>query len=488
MLLGVCLITSSVSETTFAAADNLLDDKQASEISASDVAAGSADMRDLSETLDADTVPEAVGMDKALENVHIERMYEEEENSLNNVIFKNADGTNTLYLFDYPVKYVSETGEIKDIKLDIVEDEEKSGFYKSSDNNVQVNFPSKLSDGISLNDSEISVTMIPTASNSSSVSYQLSSSSAKLIDTKTVSYAYDNSTSFEYSLTYTGFKEDIVVSEYTGQTEYEFTLLTGGLSLTEKQGSYYLTDEDGNVKANIGDIIIFTADERNNAFGSMTYETIRENQEYRMTIHIDADYLLDEATVYPIRIDPTIEINYSANGAGAIEDVTINSLDGSEGSSATVWVGKREKYGISRILMRFPSLNLSSIASADKITNASVEIRDLMGESTAMTVYCYPFTGNTWKESTAEWSNVNPNSYGALLSSNSISYSNGASKSPIHRYSFNITTAVKGWKTGDYLQSKGIIFKASSSVENGSTYISKTIASYKEQSTDRPYP
>lgn len=197
-----------------------------------------------------------------------------------------------------------------------------------------------------------------------------------------------------------------------------------------------------------------------------------------MTIHIDADYLLDEATVYPIRIDPTIEINYSANGAGAIEDVTINSLDGSEGSSATVWVGKREKYGISRILMRFPSLSLSSIASADKITNASVEIRDLMCEGTAMTVYCYPFTGNTWKESTVEWSNVNPNSYGALLSSNSISYSNGAGKSPIHRYSFNITAAVKGWKTGDYSQGKGIIFKASSSVENGSTYISKTIASY----------
>lgn len=256
MLLGVCLITSSAAETAFAAADDLLDDKQISEKSVSDIAAGTAEVRDLSEVLDSDTVPEAVGMDKAIENVHIERLYKEEGSSLNNVIFKNADGTNTLYQFDYPVKYVSETGEIKDIKLDIAEDGEKTGSYKSSDNSVQVNFPQKLSDGIMLNDSDVSVTLIPTISGNSSVPYQSSlSSSAALIGSKTVSYAYDNNTSFEYSLTYTGFKEDIVVSEYTGQTEYEFTLLTGGLSLTEKHGSYYLTDEDGNVKANIGDIM-----------------------------------------------------------------------------------------------------------------------------------------------------------------------------------------------------------------------------------------
>ena len=40
-------------------------------------------------------------------------------------------------------------------------------------------------------------------------------------------------------------------------------------------------------KATIGDIIVFTADERNNAMGSMTYETVRANQEYVLTIHLD---------------------------------------------------------------------------------------------------------------------------------------------------------------------------------------------------------
>lgn len=92
------------------------------------------------------------------------------------------------------------------------------------------------------------------------------------------------------------------------------------------------------------------------------------------------------------------------------------------------------------------------------------------------------FKGNEWDESTANWSNVSPDSYSTCLSSNSISYSNGVSKTTKHRYSFDITKAVKGWKNGNYSKSKGIIFKASSSVENGSTNISKTFASYNRSS------
>lgn len=80
------------------------------------------------------------------------------------------------------------------------------------------------------------------------------------------------------------------------------------------------------IKATIGDIIIFTADEKNNAFGELKAETVVENEEYRMTIVLDPEYLADPETVYPIRIDPTVEITYDNNGAGAIEDVTINSL------------------------------------------------------------------------------------------------------------------------------------------------------------------
>ena len=121
-------------------------------------------------------------------------------------------------------------------------------------------------------------------------------------------------------------KEDIIVSEYTGQTEYSFVLETNGLAVTEQYGSYFLTDGDGNVKATIGDVIIFTADERNNTLAGMTVETLEENQRYRLTIVIDPEYLSDEKTVYPITIDPTLELYYDtpATSEGrAIEDIMI---------------------------------------------------------------------------------------------------------------------------------------------------------------------
>ena len=236
------------------------------------------------------------------------------------------------------------------------------------------------------------------------------------------------------------------------------------------------------MKATIGDILIFTADERNNALGTLTHETVQDKQAYTLTIHLDDEYLRDENTAYPIRIDPTIEIT---SAAGAIEDVTLNSLSGSDGDSWSLTIGKRATYGVSRVLMRFPGLSLSAIPSADKITSASVELRDLMCEDEAMMVYCYVFTGNSWTESTANWSNVNPDSYTTLLSSKTVSYSNGASQPSAHRYAFNITNAVKGWKTGNYVQSKGLLFKAPASVENGSTYIKKTFSSYN-RSTYKP--
>lgn len=42
--------------------------------------------------------------------------------------------------------------------------------------------------------------------------------------------------------------------------------------MTNRDGSYYLTDASGAVKAAIGDILIFTADERNNTLGTLTHD------------------------------------------------------------------------------------------------------------------------------------------------------------------------------------------------------------------------
>ena len=436
--------------------------------------------------LDEATVPEIVGYEDAVASNHIERLYADEGNDLNKVVFLNADGSKTAYFYDYPVKYIADDGKIRDITLKIEESENES--FKTAENSTVTTFSAKATNGIALSGNGTSVVLVPKPPKSTVKSSDIRGTqsndilTAKKINDKTVAYTYDAKTSIEYSLTYTGFKEDIVVSEYTGQTEYDFTLYTNGLELVCIDGSYYLVDSNDNIKATLGDIIIFTADEKNNTFGSMRSRTIRENEEYILTIVIDPEFLADENTAYPIRIDPTVEITYDGNGSSAISDVTINSLEGSSGTSSSLMIGKRQTYGISRVLMKFPGLDFDDLGSNVSITNATVRIRDILCETESLDIGCYIFTGNEWDESTVSWANVNAGSYSDLLSAKSVSYSRGVNQETAHWYVFNITNAVEGWRVGNFNPNKGIIFKAQSLVEIGFNYIHKTFASFNRAS------
>lgn len=450
-----------------------------------DVLAGVATPYDYFGELDPATVPDAVGMETALSRVHIERLYEE-ETGLNDAVFLNPDGSKTMYMFDYPIKYIDDDGKIRDITLEIADSNLESAAFESIGGDAVTTFSMRASDGINLEGNGTSITMVPIISRNytrSTANANSADSTARRIDRKTVSYYYDESTEIEYSLTYTGFKEDIVVNEYTGQTEYEFILYTDGNSLVCEDGSYFVVDENGKVKATVGDIIIITADNRNNTFGSIRSEVIEENEVYALTVVVDDEFLRDEKTAYPIRIDPTVEITYANNGAGAILDMTINSLDTSNGYSTTVHVGKRGVYGVSRILMKFPGLDLDDVLSSVNITEATVSIRDIMCQSEELNIECYAFTGNVWDEDTVGWTEANGSSYNThLLYEMNVSYSAGTLQPSKHRYVFDITSAVKGWKTGVYDQEKGIIFKASDQIENGSTNIHKTFGSYNRES------
>ena len=295
-------------------------------------------------------------------------------------------------------------------------------------------------------------------------------------------YTLDAVTSLEYELTYAGFKEDIVVREYTGQTEYRFLLQTGGLQLEQRRESLVLTDDGGTVRATLGDILVFTADERNNTRGELQFEPVRDGELYLLTVCLDADYLRDERTVYPIRIDPTLEVSYYTAGANAIEDVTLNSETDSDGSSTALFLGRRS-YGAARVLMKFPGIDYGVLSSAVTIQSAYVEFRDLMCEAEELPVSCQRFTGNNWTESTAEWSNVDVNQYSAIpLSSHTISYANGLKQPEGHWYRFPVRDAVVTWQLNAARRNQGLLFKTTDAIENGSSYLYKTIGSFNRSS------
>ena len=435
-----------------------------------DVAAGAASVYDLYGEDYVLHIPDAA---ETYDPSYDDRVRSEEGDNLNVIVIDNGDGTNTMTVYDYPVKFVNEKGEIEDISLELTA--AGGGAYKSKKSNIKTVFPQKAKDGIKLSHGEVNVKLTPKldtqltntllysladqskGANSKKVTVEPDASSVNVtkLDKKRLSYYYNNSTRIEYRLTYTGFKEDIVVSEYTGQTEYVFTLETNGLTLCESNGSYYLTDKKGETKAHLGDIIITTADGANNTMGYITHKEIKKNKEYELTIHVDADWLADEKTAYPIRIDPTVGIR---DEVPAVQDVTINSLAGSDADENQLYVGYREGYGVSRVLMKFPGLILADVLDSKKIISANVRLYNNSPSHAPIKAIAYMFTGNEWEEETVTWTNVNANSYTHFLSQNRINTTH-------MWYTFDILDYIKYCIDSPTTVGQGILFRAEDSVE-----------------------
>ena len=311
----------------------------------------------------------------------------------------------------------------------------------------------------------------------------------------TVEYAevFGEHTALRYSPTFSGFKEDIVLSENIGRNEFTFELQTGGLSLAQEGETVGLFDPlTGERVAMLDNILVFdsggpAADEGEEIVPRHHYyrvETVEPDALYRVTVVVDEAFLNDPGTVYPVVIDPAITLTGSSGG---IEDATIYSnYLVNEGSSGSVFVGSyNARYGstrgVARTLVKIPASALSGI-QASQITSAKLYYRDLMCEGDAVRIDCYPLTAN-WTESTVKCNAAIWTATGSLLSYQTVKSGNGedgvGGPSGGHWYGFDITTAAKTWiNTGNYY---GVMLRAN--VESGAakTFASANRSSYQPQ-------
>ena len=419
-------------------------------------------------------IPDAIDYESALEKGHISRNTSEEKN-LNSIVFENEDGSNSLYLFSYPVKYIDDNGDVRDKSLEIVSADETGAFVtKSSD--ITTLFNSKLSDGVNMSFYDNELSFYPLFLSDSDSYAELSS------DNKTVSYDINDSISLDYSLTYQGVKENIVINEYNGKDTFAFDLITNGLHLAYNEtGAISICDDKEISTGNISDIIIYDSD-NNISYGKISYDTVSENEEYVLNIQVDSSFLEDANTVYPIYIDPTIDVDYThcgpfgLDGEAGIVHSTIYS-DDTYSHNSTIVTGKFNSK-IARSLMRFPGLvdyGGTGFLSMDSslITSAKVYLKDVGYQSdiNAIDVYCHKYNKN-WSNSSALSWNTYANDYETTyLSYNNICHSNGVQQNPIHTYAFDITTLARQWADDPYGQcwKNGIMFKANSVVESGNT-------------------
>ena len=270
---------------------------------------------------------------------------------------------------------------------------------------------------------------------------------------------------------------------------------TGGLAVESNETDYQFVDGDGEIVARVGSIEVFDSgdsgrlrEEEAEYRHVFEIEVIEENQLYRVTWVVDAEYLAD--AVYPVTIDPVIKIIVNTSGIGGlnyIRDVEIDKL-----GSSTWYKYNDHQVNISystdwttdcRALIGFQYLNLSTWNL--KITEAAIWMYDQSDFQGRCTINAW-VSASSWAEDTTVTLNdrsaffsdttnkwIGSQSVGKI-NNTSLGYTMaGGNVSGGNWYKFNITPAMTGWKNNDSYYgnpSDGLMFNANMIIEDRFMY------------------
>ncbi len=400
------------------------------------------------------------------QNSHSHRLVSEED--LNTYVFKNQNGSKTVYYMGENVKFVDSLGQVKDKDIQLTT---TSNGFKTRQNEVSLNIPTNPSSGITLGYKGYSVSVVP---------YLQADSVNLLFEDNTITYVdyFGSGIDLKYTPTLSGVKEDIILESYTGINSFKFILNTDGLRLVEQNGNYYLSDTKANV-ISLGSVVVYDSIGKPE-IGFMDVETIQENQQYLLTIGVSKEYLLASDTFYPVTIDPTLTISDNTDGANAIQDAPIfkNLPAANFGNFTYNRLGNAGTYyGVGRTVARLNGLLSNSeyqAATASEITSSLFYIKETSG-SGSVTVNVYPLLSNTsWTETNVTWNNVGTWSANPCAT-NTIGGNSWTA--------FDITFLVRAWKSGTNNPYAGFIMISASE-----DTVNKSFASSEFTTTSyRPY-
>ena len=221
----------------------------------------------------------------------MERVCEDEES--NTYVFKNADGSKTVYFLDEDVKYLNAGGEATEKKLDLVA---LDSGYTTRASNVSLALPNAIANGVTLAYNGNSVTLTPkprtltggtvtmsagsalTANGTASAGMEAGAGMTAELEAALMEQAlqiapigiasgkadYQNvfgtGTTLRYTPTLSGVKEDVILDAYRGKHTFAFTLNTGNLSVFEEEGRYFIAPTaDAEEKILISDTWVYDA-------------------------------------------------------------------------------------------------------------------------------------------------------------------------------------------------------------------------------------
>lgn len=175
--------------------------------------------------LDPNSVPPVLDYEEAVAAGHIARAYQE-ESSLNQLVFRNADNTATAYLFNENVKYTADDGTVRDKSNQLVRLDD--GSYTNPNNDITVTYPNDITSGVTMEWDDISLHLTPairqTTPSLSPASYQ-----AATPNVITYNGVFGENTILRYTQDFSVVKEDIILTSAAAPTEFTFRVVTRSL-------------------------------------------------------------------------------------------------------------------------------------------------------------------------------------------------------------------------------------------------------------------
>lgn len=410
------------------------------------------------DTASLNDFPELVTDKTVSEHRLLERRKEDEGKSLNTLAYRKEDGQNVAFVYPYNVKYADKNGKIKDKSREIVKDGLfTSTSFKTKDNDI-LSYFSINDDGnveVKTTYGEYSITSVIENRNQKNKITASKDKEGNL----TYTNAVDSGIHLMYEPQYNGVKEYIVLDANLDH-EFEFTMDFVGLTpvLIENNGGVSLVNAANEEILSIPPIYV------EDAAGKGTYENVVSLQQvdtdtYVMIITVEQAFLMNEGTVYPVYVDPSVTI-YSNNIEDAMVHETVPGV--SFANRTDFYVGHESNGKRMYSYIKFNNLftNLPTSVSYHNILSAYLEVHEVSNEDDTVLVEVLPASAQ-WYESTITWSNQ-PYYHNEIIAKAQVGR-NSAPDDPDFGteglYRIYISNLVRGWRQG--LPNYGIVLKSS---------------------------
>jgi RHS repeat-associated protein len=271
------------------------------------------------------------------------------------------------------------------------------------------------------------------------------------------------SVDMKYTVRSRGIKEDIILKDASAQNTFSFIVHTQGVTpKLNPNGTISFHDSKGKEVFRADKPFAF--DHQENFTDQVTFSLTQNNDQWKLDVTLDQNWLKDPSRSFPITIDPTI--TFQPDDANVKDTTAVSGYPDTNTSTKTWVVAGTNANGQNRAYLWF---NLPAIYSGASIQSASLDVYQYLTETNTDTVIDAHRIVQAWTDTTLTWNNK-PDYAPTALSSKTDTATGW--------WAFDATSAVKGWYDGK-LSNYGLMLKARDETTNRRAFYSSENADPK---------